>query len=275
MSDTESVIADTSAGTPAWPGLRPPVAFNIQTFPNVKVDWTSQTFFIRDGDTNAEYIASVDELIKLIHTSGAIAKKWSMPGGVPTKYIGVIGALWAHLPANSNAYFSYKDEDDNVSRSKTLIRYEHIFTQEQIDELMRKGLITSDLIADMGCTFPKPGPVREKTEGTDLDGVGGLMQMYSNTRVRQTVFIHGLVIATDKAQYHMAKQQAGKEERAKKQAAKLKPYGGNGKKDTNDTSTTISLRKKMDMWAVRNNLNQGKCNEEDDNQGGNSYNMQI
>ncbi|KAJ3746672.1 hypothetical protein DFH05DRAFT_1458906 [Lentinula detonsa] len=199
-----------------------------------------------------------------------------MPGGVPTKYIGVIGALWAHLPTNSNAYFSYKDEDDNVSRSRTLIRYEHIFTLGQIDELMRKGSITSDLMADMGNTYPKPTPAKVINEGTELDGVGGMMRMYSNTRVGQTAFIHGLVIATDKAQYHMAKQQAGKEERARKRAAKSKPYGSkSGKRDTDDTSTTISLRNKMDMWAVRDSPNQGKRNDEDDNQGGNSTNMQL
>ncbi|KAJ3747579.1 hypothetical protein DFH05DRAFT_1457905 [Lentinula detonsa] len=199
-----------------------------------------------------------------------------MPGRVPTKYIGVIGALWAHLPTNSNAYFSYKDEDDNVSRSRTLIRYEHIFTLEQIDELMRKGSISSDLMADMGTTYPKPTPAKVINEGTELDGVGRMMRMYSNTRVGQTTFIHRLVIATDKAQYHMAKQQAGKEERARKRAAKSKPYGSKSeKRDTDDTSTTISLQNKMDMWAVRDNSNHGKRNDEDDNQGGISTNMQL
>ncbi|KAJ3750680.1 hypothetical protein DFH05DRAFT_1455638 [Lentinula detonsa] len=250
MSDTESITMEAPTNTPVRPRSKPSIAFNIQAFPNVNVDWSSQKFFIRDGDTNAEYIVSVDELIKFVHTSGAIAKKWTITGGIPTKYIGVIGVLWEHLPPDMNAFFSYKDEDDNILRSRTLIRYEHIFTAEQIDELTREGRISDNLIEDMGVTYPKPTQTRGN-DGTDSDGVGGMMRMYSNTRVGQTAFIHGLVIATDKAQFHMAKQQAGKEERARKRAARAKPYGGKTKRNDDDASTTISLQNKMDMWAVR------------------------
>ncbi|KAJ3791810.1 hypothetical protein GGU11DRAFT_761292, partial [Lentinula aff. detonsa] len=226
MFDTETIDIDVPAANPVRPSSTPLIAFNIQTFPNVTVDWPSQKFYIRDGDTNIEHSVSVTELIKFIHTSGAMAKKWSMAGGVPTKYLAVIGALWEHLPPNTNAYFSFKDDEDNVSRSRTLVRYEHIFTTEQIEELTREGHITDDLIADMSDTFPKPTPVKSGNDGTDLDGVGGMMRMYANTRVGQTAFIHGLVIATEKAQFQMAKQQAGKEERARKRAARSKPYKG-------------------------------------------------
>ncbi|KAJ3786889.1 hypothetical protein GGU10DRAFT_331941 [Lentinula aff. detonsa] len=263
MSDIESITMDAPTNTPGRPGSKPSIAFNIQAFPNVNVDWSSQKFFIRDGDTNAEYIVSVDELITFVHTSGAIAKKWTITGGIPTKYIGVIGALWEHLPPDTNAFFSYKDEDDNISRSRTLIQYEHIFTTEQIDELTREGRISDNLIEDMGVTYPKPTPTRGN-DGTDSDGVGGMMRMYANTRVGQTAFIHGLVIATEKAQFHMAKQQAGKEERARKRATRSKPYGGKNKKNNiDDASTTISLRNKMDMWTVRV---KGK-NTEEENRG--------
>ncbi|KAJ3747545.1 hypothetical protein DFH05DRAFT_1480301 [Lentinula detonsa] len=264
MSDAESISHEVPTSNPSRPGSRQPIAFNIQTFPNVNVDWSARKFFIRDGDTNVEYIASVNELIKLVHTSGAIAKKWSMPDGVPSKYIGIIGALWTHLPPNSNAYFSYKDDDDNVSRSKTLVRYEHVFKPEQIKQLLGEGAITEDLIADMTSTFPKPTSTQKEQGGTDLDGVGSMMRMYSNTRVGQTAFIHGLVIATDKAQFHMAKQQAGKEERARKRAAKAKPYERRkGGRDNDEASTTISLRNKMDMWGVRDKSSQGRGNDED------------
>ncbi|KAJ3990937.1 hypothetical protein F5050DRAFT_1716494 [Lentinula boryana] len=217
----------------------------------------------------------MNELIKLIHTSGAIAKKWSMPEGVPTKYMGIIGALWAHLPPNSNTYFSYKDEDDNVLRSKMLVHYEHIFRPDQIKQLLGEGAITDDLIADMTTTFPKPVSTKKEQGGAELDGVGSMMRMYSNTRVGQTTFIHGLVIATDKAQFHMAKQQAGKEERARKRAAKAKPYERRmGGKEIDETSTTISLWNKMDMWAIQDRSSQGRGNDED-NLGEGSNNMQI
>ncbi|KAJ3795676.1 hypothetical protein GGU11DRAFT_758132 [Lentinula aff. detonsa] len=221
MSIIESIDMDDNSNTPARPGSKPYIAFNIQTFPNVTVDWPSQKFFIRDADTNVEYVVDVDELIIFVHTSGAIAKKWTIEGGIPNKYIGVIGALWEHLPPDTNAYFSYRDEDDNVSRSKALVRYEHVFTPEQIEELTCKGRISDNLIDDMGNTFPKPTPTRIN-DGNELDGVGGMMRMYANTRVGQTAFIHGLVIATEKAQFQMAKQQAGKEERAKKRETRWK-----------------------------------------------------
>ncbi|KAJ3780253.1 hypothetical protein GGU11DRAFT_758208 [Lentinula aff. detonsa] len=254
MPDTESIEIDIPVANPNRPGSAPPIAFNIQNFPNVIVDWPAQKFSIRDSDTSVEYVVSVTELIQFVHTSGAIAKKWSINGGIPTKYIAVIGALWKHLPPNTNAYFSFMDEDDNVSRSKTLVRYEHIFTADQIEELTHNGHITNDLIADMSETFPKPTSVKGGKDSNDLDGVGGMMRMYANTRVGQTAFIHGLVIATEKAQFQMAKQQAAKEERAKKRTARSKPYKGKGKKnEADDASTTISLRHKMDMWAVRGN----------------------
>ncbi|KAJ3745687.1 hypothetical protein DFH05DRAFT_1523957 [Lentinula detonsa] len=264
MSVTESINMDTPADTPARPGSKPSIAFNIQNFPNVTVDWPAQRFFICDADTNVEYSVDVDELITFIHTSGAIAKKWAIKGGIPTKYIGVIGALWEHIPPDPNAYFSYKDDDDNVTRSKALIRYDHVFTSEQIEDLTRNGRISDNLIDDMGNTFPKPTPAKG-TDGNDQDGVGGMMRMYSNMRVRQTAFIHGLVIATEKAQFQMAKQQAGKEERARKRAARAKPYQGKAKKnDIGDASTTISLRNKMEMWAVRGG---GSKHAEDDKRG--------
>ncbi|KAJ3792602.1 hypothetical protein GGU11DRAFT_749822 [Lentinula aff. detonsa] len=235
MSDAKSMSLEVPTSNPSRPGSRQLIAFNIQTFPNVNVDWSAWKFFIRDGDTNVEYIASVNKLIKLVHTSGAIAKKWSMPDRVPTKYIGIIGAF------------------------KMLVRYKHIFKPKQIEQLLGEGAITDDLIADMTSTFSKPASTQKEQGGADLDGVGSMMRMYSNTRVGQTAFIHGLVIATDKAQFHMAKQQAGKEERARKQAAKAKPYERRkGGRDNDEASTTVSLRNKMDMWAVRDKSNQGE-----------------